>query len=287
MLKSSTIERPKTFLDLPPEIRDLIYELVLVETPRYQRRHHATCNWSNLVPSCEDRHLLESMGSIPPAPGQISQHLLYSLLSANRRIYHEASHVLWSKNVFSFARVSSFNQWFAAIGAAKRGIIRHIAIYYVQPLIFREETLAEDAEEQLLLNLSQCTDLRRLDLGPGYLPEAAVATLARRLPRLQHLSMAGYVAVHRAEPGSTLPLAWRLVYNDVRLDNDDDDTVGSSSSSTSTQPRWDSEGIALWHERGAALQQTLKGLDGSEWKEYCDTHSWEEHRWLNFALKKP
>ncbi|KAK8133762.1 hypothetical protein PG984_005774 [Apiospora sp. TS-2023a] len=291
MPNSTTTERPKAFLDLPPEIRDLIYELVLIPAapPCHLQLVEPLTLLRGQTPLGEHGEHPPCAGPDIPKPSVIStscrcakrKHL--ALLSANRQIYHEASHVLWSKNVFSFARVSSFNQWFAEISAAKRGIVRHIAIYYAQPLIFREEVLADDAEEQLLLNLSQCTDLRRLDLGPGYLPEAAVATLVPRLPRLRHLSMAGYVAMTRAEPGPTLPLAWGLVYNEVRLD--DDDTVGSSSSSI--QSRWDSAGIALWHERGAALQQALKGLDGSEWKDYCDTHSWEEHRWLNFALKKP
>ncbi|KAK7921307.1 hypothetical protein PG985_009329 [Apiospora marii] len=231
MSDSATVVRPKTFLDLPPEIRDVIYELVLVETPRHERRHTATCDWSKLPASHEKRSLLESIGTgsgigpNPPVPCRCAKRKNLAILSVNRQIYNESSYVLWTKNVFSFDWVKDFNYWFADISAAKRNLIRHIAIYYVQGLIFPEETIEADDIDELQSNLLQCTDLRTLDLSPFCMYKEYIALLCRQLPLLQRLRMAGFVVVHSGHLGaakSVPALAWGLVHEDIRIDDDEE-----------------------------------------------------------------
>lgn len=214
MLNSAVPVRPKTFLDLPPEIRDLIYELVLVEAPRYQRRHTATCKWPSFGSSYEEGGYVDRSKSSPcvgPHPPKFClcakrRHL--AILSANRQIYKEASYILWARNFFSFDTVSNFNQWFADISATKRSIIWHIAIYCVQTILFHDR-VALDMDEQFLPNLIQCTGLRRLDLGPADLPEGFLETLSRQLPLSKRLRMADYVMVRSDDkPGPVPLLAW-------------------------------------------------------------------------------
>ncbi|KAK8006230.1 hypothetical protein PG991_012527 [Apiospora marii] len=306
MSDSATVVRPKTFLDLPPEIRDVIYELVLVETPRHERRHTATCDWSKLPASHEKRSLLESIGTgsgigpNPPVPCRCAKRKNLAILSVNRQIYNESSYVLWTKNVFSFDWVKDFNYWFADISAAKRNLIRHIAIYYVQGLIFPEETIEADDIDELQSNLLQCTDLRTLDLSPFCMYKEYIALLCRQLPLLQRLRMAGFVVVHSGHLGaakSVPALAWGLVHEDIRIDDDEEVGVdivdeeeeeeGSSSSSTTTTfvlSRWGAEGVARWKQRISALQKELGALDPDSWRDYYDVHHWEEHRTMNSVL---
>lgn len=297
MSNSAAPVRPKTFLDLPPEIRDVIYELVLVETPRHQRRHTATCDWLKLPPSHERRDLLNEIGSgsgigpNPPIPCRCAKRRNLAILSVNRQIYNESSYVLWTKNVFSFDWVKDFNHWFNGLGAAKRSIIRHLAIYFVQPLVFPEEATEPDDQEQLLANLLQCPGLQRLDLGHNCLSAGDVALLRRRLPLLQRLRMAGFVVVHSGHLGaaSVPAMAWGLVQTDIRIDDDDDGEMdeersSSSTTATATLSRWNSEGIASWHVRVSELQKELGGLDQSGWQDYFDAHSWEEHRIMNSVV---
>ncbi|KAK7947994.1 uncharacterized protein PG986_008880 [Apiospora aurea] len=113
--------RPKTFpfLRLPREIRDLIYELVLVEPPNHQRRHVATCSAASLTPSSPEipPFVTEAKAPFPGFPAfdgcRCANRSHLAVLLTNRQAYEEGSRVLWTKNVFSFHTIDSFNQWFA------------------------------------------------------------------------------------------------------------------------------------------------------------------------------
>ncbi|KAK8094862.1 hypothetical protein PG997_001547 [Apiospora hydei] len=266
--------RPKTFplLRLPREIRDLIYELILVEPPKHQRRHIATCSAASLSPSSPEipPFVTEEKAPFPRflpfGDCRCANRRHLALLLTNRQVYEEGSRVLWTKNVFSFHTIDSFNQWFAHISAAKRRIIRYIAIYLLprsqwQHLSF-SRTIGFDVNERLLQNLVQCVGLRKLDLGPAQLPSGFIAALSRQLPLLKSLRVAGFVDV-----ADRLPWVWGLVHTDVRIDGVD--IMKTSTSSLESQ--WD---IGIWIARIIPVIEKLTGrLGRDKWEGYCDTNS--------------
>ncbi|KAK6844876.1 hypothetical protein PG995_014986 [Apiospora arundinis] len=274
--------RPKAFpfLQLPREIRDVIYELVLVEPPLYERRHISTCHYTSLSPSCAEKPPFATVETPfnKDHSCYCAKRRYLAILSVNTQVHQEAGRVLWGKNVFSFAGVCSFNQWFASISAARRENLRHIAIYLIR--LHERDTAGNqtlDFSEQLLPNLLKCENLRRLDLGPVRLPDGFVETLARRLPRLKHLRMAGLEiltsrpAAARHPEGNagigTSTWVYGLVHVDIRID--DMDTAGFSTldfAFRSNPTRWDARARAVSEQLGRSLR------DG-RWGRYCDTHS--------------
>lgn len=189
--------RPKTFpfLQLPREIRDVIYVLVLVEPPKYQRRHRATCMFASLSPTCAEKLPFcteEFPGREDFCHCAKRRHL--AILSVNRQVYEAAICVLWEKNAFSFFSTDSVHRWLTSITAAKRSIIRHIAIYCFDTWVprFGGDERGIIIDGRLLQKLLGCTNLRRLDLGPVGMPDSFVTTLSRELPHLKSLRMAGF-----------------------------------------------------------------------------------------------
>ncbi|KAK8130459.1 hypothetical protein PG999_002839 [Apiospora kogelbergensis] len=271
--------RPKIFpfFQLPPEIRDLIYEFVLVEPPKYERHHIATCPWAAKT----------SVYMEPPpfaveelnGPGQTchcSNRKHLAILLVNRQIHSEGSCVLWEKNVFSFCLVDSFNTWCARIGDAQRSLLRYIAIY---PRLGCDvaESSQRSMDAQLLPNLLKCTGLRNLDLGPQQLPDGFVETLARQLPHLKRLRMAGFETVVRRRP--QIKDSWTYTYQEyyqciwvlalvhvvVRLD--DVHAAGSSDHDVDYQ--------AMWLARARAVREhpALGDVQYKHFGVYSDTHS--------------
>ncbi|KAK7921381.1 hypothetical protein PG985_009403 [Apiospora marii] len=228
--------RPKTFpfLQLPREIRDVIYESVLVEPPKYQRRHKATCTYSSLTPTCAEK---------PPFCTEEVPHREHfchcakrrhlAVLLANRQIYDEGSRVLWQKNVFSFCSTERFHQWIASISAEKRSLIRHIAIYLITHWLQRRHVGNQRdviLDGRLLQTLRSCANLRRLDLGPARMPDGFVMTLSRQLPYLKSLRIAGFTPLayllsasrrydNNLQAAADCTTIWGLVHVDVRIDD--------------------------------------------------------------------
>jgi hypothetical protein len=120
----------KGFLGLPRELRELIYELVLVEPPKWERRHKSTCDHApsnttqfetppfNTWELCQcrlDRGCDCALRSV-------------GLLAVNRRIHAEAAPVFWTRNVFSFATAEQFAQSMGKFREESRRLIRHVSI---------------------------------------------------------------------------------------------------------------------------------------------------------------
>ncbi|KAK7977281.1 hypothetical protein PG988_004771 [Apiospora saccharicola] len=277
------------FLQLPREIRDVIYKFVLVEPPKYQRRHEATCKYASLSPTCAEK---------PPfctAESYYCEDFCHcakrrnlAILSVNRQIYDEGSPVLWEDNVFSFCSTASFNQWLeSTVSAAKRSIIRHIAIYLIQHWAHRlggdDRGIAMD--DRLLYNLQTCTNLRRLDLGPSNsrhepgpacMPDGFAMTLCRLLPHLKSLRMAGftllaYLPSARRDSGGSDGAAdrtriWGLVHVDIRIDDLHAEEIPPLDIDLRTHG-------TLWHTRADAVGRQLESPRDGQWGGYCDTRS--------------
>ncbi|KAF1991134.1 hypothetical protein K402DRAFT_389334 [Aulographum hederae CBS 113979] len=105
---------PAGFLDLPAEIRNIIYDLLLVspaekqmitfQPPRLHRRVSATSPWPRLPPAdisfILDTTVLHPWPRLPPA--DISFILDTTVLHLSRQIYQEASSMLYQNNTFRF-----------------------------------------------------------------------------------------------------------------------------------------------------------------------------------------
>ena len=96
------------FLDLPPEIRRLIYI------------HHFTLNWPDIEVRCV------SKPEVLPLGIQRTRHPALKLLETCRQIYQEAYHHFYRQNVFSFRCATSLYCFLLRIGQARREQIRGI-----------------------------------------------------------------------------------------------------------------------------------------------------------------
>lgn len=119
-------EPRKGFLGLPREIRDIIYDMVLMEPPLWERRHRPLCKQ---CPRDTDtfEHPLFDFASDDRCDCSIRCNT--GLLGVNRQIHAETAPLFWSKNVFCFDRPEDFT---VSVGAdlrpEYRDLLQHVSI---------------------------------------------------------------------------------------------------------------------------------------------------------------
>ena len=111
------VERPKSslFLELPRELRDLIYWYALVEPRKWDKRHNSSCPYYNPLAGGEEPPFRYNEGANDPYYGNPKtseimrqchntcvRRKCLGLLRANRQIHEEASPILWDENTFCF-----------------------------------------------------------------------------------------------------------------------------------------------------------------------------------------
>lgn len=123
-------------LRLPRELRDLIYQYALIEPPRWQKLHKASCVWNPdpeglkypLPHSILMRHAYThdelKRGKKPPCT--CGKRSALNLRRACRQIYAETTPVFYERNVFSFADAKDLSQWIRRLTPHKRSLVRHL-----------------------------------------------------------------------------------------------------------------------------------------------------------------
>lgn len=156
------------FLGLIPELRNIIYHLVLVDSqPLWYRRHKASCA---LCP--RDSTTWEH----PPwatwqFPGQSRPTTIdccrcavrdgLGLLLVNRQIHNEAAPIFWANNTHCFGDIYHFLRDVGEnMRPASRALIRHLSIVTFD----RAKSTTADRRLDLWSTLSQCRDLETLEV---------------------------------------------------------------------------------------------------------------------------
>ena len=131
---------PTNFLSLPRELRDQIYELVLVEDPK--------------------------LGSLPYYPHPFFQMLTLGLLRANKTIHVEASSVFYSQNEFDLTKVArnpkDLASFLGQIGQNNAAHIQHIRVEF--PIVNFDYAIGISDDCLYILELIQinCVNLSTL-----------------------------------------------------------------------------------------------------------------------------
>ena len=136
-MEPTTAARPFGFPDLPPELRNRIYQLLLPDNKgvriwRFERR-------------------LSRSG----VAGDLTK--LAKLLPSNRQVNEESAPVLYGSLIFEFFQVTAAREWLVAIGAMKQHI-RHVQLH----VTWNGTTI-----RPVLHQLKQATSFYLLGLGRG------------------------------------------------------------------------------------------------------------------------
>lgn len=182
ILPKETWQPERGLLGLPRELREQIYKLVLIEPPKWERRHKSTCDhapytttqfevppfdtWTGCV--CSLRRgcdcALRSVG----------------LLLVDRQIHAETAPIFWTRNVFSFFTASQFTQDMGNLREAYRQMIRHVSILGVHWELHQEswpdmcyDWTLHTGSRAMWETLKQLSGLRTLEMGVEkvYCPE--------------------------------------------------------------------------------------------------------------------
>ncbi|KAK3293316.1 uncharacterized protein B0H64DRAFT_210248 [Chaetomium fimeti] len=148
------VNTPIGFLDLPSELRNMIYDLALFH--------------EESIDACYNCYGRERRTT--------------GLLRANQLIYREASSVLYGRNCFNFvlAEPDQLASFFKQIGPNNASYIQHVSIQFPQFLYLNPEDVAfQDRTIKILADIQKsCVNLRALTTSLGY----SLAALTPDLP---------------------------------------------------------------------------------------------------------
>lgn len=168
-------------LGLPQELRDAIYELVIVEPSLFLRQHKPGCPRINALhgaetPICKSTVEMFDRGFGPQddrAKCVACQKICQgrpglTLLRVNKQIHREARQTFLAKNIFCFVSIVAFNKTLENIAPSDLGLIRRLDIMHDSTELrarFWASTRISVMEEAELWNSLQClTGLVELSL---------------------------------------------------------------------------------------------------------------------------
>ncbi|KAI0107501.1 hypothetical protein GGR51DRAFT_515726 [Nemania sp. FL0031] len=184
---------------LPPELRNIIYEFVLVDPPKWERPHKR-------CPHGLQNGYLAHICQLPfkqysSCRGRVREGI--SLLRVNKGLHTEASPIFWSQNIFCFLSGDEFIKCVGTyLRSDYRSLLRHIRIIRIGPTrnysgIPSWWTRDPDYEKKPFeITIRQCTGLRTLGIDinlvtpyqwrPDYLYASYVQILAGMIsPKVQ------------------------------------------------------------------------------------------------------
>lgn len=213
-------------IDLPAELRNLIYRFALIDPPFWKKRHSPFCEYSartiDDIPIPPMALIMwPTKHPLPQCPCTRRQGI--KLLRTCRQIHHEASPIFWSNNVFLFnKRVDFITCVGGTMSPSDRNWLTHVVV--VDPQWNISHPLRTSADRDGLANgtssshlwdvLLHCKGLRRADLEPDYLDYQGqqIRKINRKLPNLRDLRAArlhfrAYMAPPEDVPG--VQRGWR------------------------------------------------------------------------------
>lgn len=221
--------RRPSLLNLPREIRDLIYHFTLVEPPRWTKHHNALCRYAVVdTATCERPPFVmynttwgrrDSTCRLRDTTFRVecpcARRAGINLLLANRAVHHEAAPIFWSGNVFHFWTGFEFLRDVREhLRDEYKALIHHVVIMHHTMHPFPDPGPFDNVDQcavwELLLT---CSGLRTLEV-PDDMCNAAsdypeyAAKLAVRLPHLERFAM--NILMLRTYDPATCPVAGNL-----------------------------------------------------------------------------
>ncbi|KAH8912411.1 hypothetical protein BR93DRAFT_922372 [Coniochaeta sp. PMI_546] len=161
-------EPRKGFLGLPRELRDTIYNMVLIESCRWERRHSSLCDLCPRDTGTFERPVFDDGSS---CKCRLRRNM--GLLLANRQIHRETAPIFWSQNVFHFDTAADFAE---SVGSTLRReyveLLQHVSIVrvawqdYQYDWFTRQERPRRDSGGSAMWPvLFRCTGLKYIEIG--------------------------------------------------------------------------------------------------------------------------
>jgi len=207
-------EPPRGFWSLPRELRDVIYELCLVELPRWEKRHNAFC-----PAAARDCNVLERPAWKRDYNGELdtcARRLGLGLLRVSRRVHGEAYGLFWSRNTFCWETCRTFTDEVGGrLRPECRERIRHVSIVTDSWEVCPDGThpaaaAARDQYTAFWRVVKLCDDLRTLEVRPEYMAyhhdHVSALGTPEYCPRLASLRMTHLMALDVRPPRA--PNAW-------------------------------------------------------------------------------
>ncbi|CAK7214011.1 hypothetical protein SCUCBS95973_001995 [Sporothrix curviconia] len=207
----------KGFFRLPWEIRHRIYELSLIELPKWEKLH-----------SCERPPFINRsiLYTALPRCDCAKRHSL-NLLLANRQVNNEAAAVFWSRNVFCFTRASDLTDNIGKhLRPRYRLMLRHLVL-----LLYTCDSLPNKTPYNVVMQtvddmwnvILQCNGLRTLDLNHHVFSASYdfIKRIPKQMPELESLTMSTFMAYRiwprRDQSEPDRPAPW--TFNDGEATN--------------------------------------------------------------------
>lgn len=153
------------FWELPSEIRNHIYDLLVVEDSELHFKQGTQC-WTYATKPAPKQATIEAF---PTTPTTVVKHHLEkqkpeildtSVLYVNSRMYNEAASTLWAQNVFCFQTATLLPDFLVRLSPTARAWIRNIEIVdWFRPGLWGEATISVAFRA-----LSTCPNLKRVEL---------------------------------------------------------------------------------------------------------------------------
>lgn len=163
-------EPRKGLLGLPRELRDIIYNMVLVEPAKWERRHSALCDLCPRNIVTFERPAFDGDSSC-----KCASRCNMGLLLANRQIHRETAPIFWSQNKFCFDTPPQFAK---DVGSNLRQeyveLLQQVSILRVTWNDYQLDWLPWWERDQVIVNtesvamwstLFRCSGLRTLEMG--------------------------------------------------------------------------------------------------------------------------
>ena len=163
-------------LDLPTELREEIYSMVLVEPERLLRRHRPDCRFARVHRNWGAENLATPAWS-PRRRCDCAKRRNMSLLLVSRPAHVDAARFFWSRNVFSFDGASQFvREVGLSLLPERRYSLRHVVIYDKRQasdakddfaMVDRKWNLKGAAADRVWEVIFSCDSLETLQIRPA------------------------------------------------------------------------------------------------------------------------
>lgn len=129
-------------LGLPQELRDAIYEMVLVESPLHLRQHEEGCQRIDVLHGAETPVCMSTLEVLDRGHGRREDRYKFeacericqgrsglTLLRVNKQIYCEAHPLFLSRNMFCFVLVQTFNGSLEGMLQSSLRVVRRLNVF--------------------------------------------------------------------------------------------------------------------------------------------------------------
>lgn len=231
--------RPR-FLDLPRELRDMIYSYALISSiTRWEARHLYYCKHrdrtgtSERPPFTMNFHEKRFYLGVQATPGSASSshdcscarhHTALGLLRTSRQIRAETMKMFYSQNVLYFNDGFELRDFLANLNPECRSVIRHISLVGINFDASSSSHMRANGtsfQEQVWDALRSCPSLRYLELTPEHVGKRINGLLRMRENRVKDISIAQCVSLQQVRqlspPPDILDRVWIRVSQPVEL----------------------------------------------------------------------